>query len=55
MDPYKARQDVSEKMLFEVLESQSHHSDICDSKTVTLQLWRKVEEDGVMVLYLSNS
>jgi hypothetical protein len=32
MDPYKARQDVTEKMLLEVLEAQSHNSDICDSK-----------------------
>jgi hypothetical protein len=38
MDPYKARQDVTEKMLLEVLEAQSHNSDICDSKTKTLQL-----------------
>jgi hypothetical protein len=47
MDPYKARQDVTEKMLLEVLEAQSHNSDICNSKTETLQLWRKAEEDGV--------
>jgi hypothetical protein len=32
-------------MLLEVLEAQSHNSDIYDSKTETLQLWRKVEED----------
>jgi hypothetical protein len=38
---------VTEKMLLEVLEAQSHNSDICDSKTETLQLWRKVEEDDV--------
>jgi hypothetical protein len=38
MDPYKARQDVTEKVLREVLEAQSHNSDICDSKTETLQL-----------------
>jgi hypothetical protein len=34
-------------MLLEVLEAQSHNTDICDSKTKTLQLRRKVEEDGV--------
>ena len=33
MDPYKARQDVTEKMLLEELEAQSHNSDICDSET----------------------
>jgi hypothetical protein len=38
MDPYKARQDVTEKMLLEVLEAQSHNTDIRDSKTETLQL-----------------
>jgi hypothetical protein len=38
MDRYKARQVVTEKMLLEVLEAQSHNSDICDSKTETLQL-----------------
>jgi hypothetical protein len=38
MDPYKARQDMAKKMLREVLEAQSHNSDICDSKTETLQL-----------------
>jgi hypothetical protein len=38
MDPYKAKQDVTEKMLLEVLEAQSHNSDICDSKTETLQM-----------------
>jgi hypothetical protein len=47
MDPYKARQDVTEKMLLEVLDAQSYNSDICDSKTETLQLWRKMEEDGM--------
>jgi hypothetical protein len=47
MDPYKARQDVTEKMLLEVREAQSHNGDICDSTTETLQLWRKVEEDSV--------
>jgi hypothetical protein len=47
MDRYKARQDVTEKMLLEVLEAQSHNCDICDNKTETLQLQRKVEEDGV--------
>jgi hypothetical protein len=44
MDPYKARQDVTEKMLLEVPEAQSHNSDICDSKTENLQLCRKAEE-----------
>jgi hypothetical protein len=34
-------------MLLEVPEAQSHNSDICDSTTKTLQLWKKVEEDGV--------
>jgi hypothetical protein len=34
MDPYKQRQDVTEKMLLKVLEAQLHNSDICDSKTV---------------------
>jgi hypothetical protein len=38
MDPYIARQDVTEKMLLEVLEALSHNSDICDSKTENLQL-----------------
>jgi hypothetical protein len=38
---------MAKKMLREVLEAQSHNSDICDSKTETLQLWRKMEEDGV--------
>jgi hypothetical protein len=38
MDPYKARQDVTEKTLLEVLEAQSHNSDIRDSKTETLHL-----------------
>jgi hypothetical protein len=47
MDPYKAIQDVTEKMLLEVLEAQSHNCDVCDSKTETLQLRREVEEDGV--------
>jgi hypothetical protein len=32
MNPYKARQDVTEKMLLEELEAQSHNSDICDNK-----------------------
>ena len=30
MDPYKARQDVTEKMMLEELEAQSHNSGICD-------------------------
>jgi hypothetical protein len=47
MDAYKAIQNVQDKMLLEVLEAQSLNSDICDSKTKTLQLWRKVEEDSV--------
>jgi hypothetical protein len=47
VDPYKTRQDVTEKILLEVSEAQSHNSDICDSKTETLQLLREVEEDGV--------
>jgi hypothetical protein len=38
MDPYKARQDVTEKTLLEVLEAQPHNNDICDSKTKILQL-----------------
>jgi hypothetical protein len=38
MDPYKVRQDVTEKMLLEVLEAQSHNSDICANKTKILQL-----------------
>jgi len=33
MDPYKARQDMIEKMLLEELEAQTHNSDIHDSKT----------------------
>ena len=33
MDPYKARQDATEKMLLEETEAQSHNSDICDSDT----------------------
>ncbi len=33
VDPYKASQDVTEKMLLEELETQSHNSDICDSET----------------------
>jgi len=33
MDPYKARQDVIEKMVLDELEAQSHNSDICDSAT----------------------
>jgi hypothetical protein len=33
MDPYKARQNMTEKMLLEKLESKSHNSDICDSET----------------------
>ena len=33
MDPYKARQDVMEKMLLEQLEAQSHNSGMCDSET----------------------
>jgi hypothetical protein len=28
MDPYRARQDVMEKMLLEVLEARSHSSDM---------------------------
>jgi hypothetical protein len=47
MDPYKARQDVTEKMLLEVPEAQLHNSDICDSKTETLQLCRKAEESDM--------
>jgi hypothetical protein len=38
MDHYTTRQDVTEKTLLEVPEAQSHNSDICDSKTETLQL-----------------
>jgi hypothetical protein len=38
MDAYKPRQDVTEQMLLEELEAQSHDGDICDSKTETLQL-----------------
>jgi hypothetical protein len=36
MDPYKARQDVTEKMLLEVIEAQSHNCDtqVCASKTL---------------------
>jgi hypothetical protein len=37
MDPYKARKDVTEKMLLDVLKVQLHNSDMCDSKTKTLQ------------------
>ena len=33
MDPYKARQDVIEKMLLEELEAQSHNSVIYDNET----------------------
>lgn len=33
MDHYKERQDVTEKMLLEELEAQSHNSDICESET----------------------
>ena len=33
MDPYKARQDVTEKMLLEELAAQSHNSDKCDGET----------------------
>ena len=33
MDPYKARQDVIEKMLLEELEAQPHNSDIRGSET----------------------
>ena len=33
MDPYKARQDVIEKMLLEELEAQSHNNDVRDSET----------------------
>jgi hypothetical protein len=47
MNPYKAWKDVTEKMLLEVLEAQSHNSDIADSKTKTLQLWRQVMEDSL--------
>jgi hypothetical protein len=47
MDPFEARQDVAEKILLEVLEAQSRNSDICDSNTETLQVWRKVEKDDV--------
>ena len=32
-DPYKARQDATEKMLFEEPEAQSHNSDICENDT----------------------
>jgi hypothetical protein len=32
MDPYKARQDVIQKMLIEELAARSHNSDICDSE-----------------------
>jgi hypothetical protein len=38
---------MTEKMLLEVLEARSHNSDICDSKTKTLQLRREVEEDDM--------
>jgi hypothetical protein len=44
---WNASQDVTEKILLEVLEAQSHNSDICGSKTKTLQLWRQVEEDSM--------
>jgi hypothetical protein len=39
-DPYTARQDVTEKVLLEVLEARSPNSDVglCDSITETLQL-----------------
>jgi hypothetical protein len=37
MDPYRASQDVTEKMLLEIFEARSHNSDICDSKTKNLQ------------------
>jgi hypothetical protein len=33
MDPYKARQIMTEKIMLEELEAQSHNNDICDSKT----------------------
>ena len=33
MVPYKARQDVIEKILLEECETQSHNSDICYSET----------------------
>jgi len=33
MDPYKARQDTTEKMLLEEPEAQPHNSDICDNDT----------------------
>jgi hypothetical protein len=41
MDPYKARQDVTEKMLLEVLAAQSHNGDICDSKTEISKMSRR--------------
>jgi hypothetical protein len=57
MDPYKARQDVTEKMLLELLEAQSLNSDICDSETKPKlynceERWREM---AWKVLYLSNS
>ena len=33
MDPYKAREDVIEKMSCKELETKSHNSDMCDSET----------------------
>ena len=33
MDPYKARQDVTEKLLLEEPEGRSHNFDMCDSET----------------------
>jgi hypothetical protein len=38
MDPYTARQDVTEKMLLEELEAQPHNSDINGRETENLQL-----------------
>ena len=32
--PYKASQDVREKMTLQELEPQSHNTDICDSETI---------------------
>ena len=47
MDPYKARQDVTEKMLLEELEAQSHNSDTSDNEYVPSEHCEQEECDNV--------
>jgi hypothetical protein len=55
VDPYTARQGVTEKVLIEILEARSPDSDICDSITETLQLEERWGKTAWRLLYLSSS